>query len=365
MDWNAERIGCVNEIEFYEHDCLRLRKKSNRFTAYTRCAFRSYKYGSYEYKKGIVAQVTGRRNLLPTNVDVRKLVYCSWQAMTNEMKAVWKRRGSYLNIQARQVGLVTQLPTVLSQEDNIVSCLQEERDALSEAMRSLTVTRVMSSTTKAFKMCMPHKVEVMSQVYDKMSMSALMRKTLFGTNFEKIREYENNSAQRCFRPGFLHFHSPTRLNEVFKLNDTKFGQHIDHRHNHTYQLTSLGVVHDTHGREEKVYGWDETNTHVTFVYHIGENTDQARYVTFPRPKFVTLEVTNNSESRTKRTARCYKMPEQVSVDSHGTSLTLVSFHPVCMKFHLKKPNYFTLLGARVCTFIDGNNKLIIVNNNSS
>ena len=87
MDWDNERIDRHKNIDFYEHDALRLWKKSNKYTIFARCAFRSYKFGSYEYKKAIILAVTGRP-LLPGGVDVQKLVQFTWRDMHNDCKNV-------------------------------------------------------------------------------------------------------------------------------------------------------------------------------------------------------------------------------------------------------------------------------------
>ena len=90
---------------------------------------------------------------------------------------------------------------------------------------------------------------------------------------------------------------------------------------------------NVNGCENKACGWSETDTHILFVYNLGENVDEAKLVTFPRLEFVTMEVTTDESrglesSRNKKYKRLYQIPSQTS-----QNLTLTWYNPVCMKFN--------------------------------
>ena len=101
MDWEEERINNHTQIEYFEKESLQKCKKSNKFSSFARCAYRSYKYGSYDYKMAMILHVTGRSMLLG-NVDVRKLVSASWRNMVEDKKVAWKARATYLNVLANE-----------------------------------------------------------------------------------------------------------------------------------------------------------------------------------------------------------------------------------------------------------------------
>ena len=95
-----------------------------------------------------------------------------------------------------------------------------------------------------------------------------------------------------------------------------FGVHKYRRNCHTYQLKRLDTVRNVNGRENKAYGWSETDTHILFVYNLGENVDEAKLVTFPKLEFVTREVTaaesrGFESSRNKNYKIFYQMPSQI------------------------------------------------------
>ena len=150
MDWDTDRINRLTALEFYEKDAMWRKKKSNRYTAFCRCAYGSYKQGSYEYKKLQIYQVTGRR-MLPSAISIRRIVNRCWTGLSDEKKAAWNARAVYLTEKAKETRNLTSIPSHLRLRDRdelIVECLQEELEGLIVNLRLFIVNKIMSTSAK-------------------------------------------------------------------------------------------------------------------------------------------------------------------------------------------------------------------------
>ena len=370
MDWDTDRINRLTALEFYEKDAMWRKKKSNRYTAFCRCAYGSYKQGSYEYKKLQIYQVTGRR-MLPSSISIRRIVNRCWTGLSDEKKAAWNARAVYLTEQAKETRNLTSIPSHLRLRDHdelIVECLQEELEGLIVNLRSFIVNKIMSTSAKKNTLFMPHPIAIESEIYKEFSMSALMRKTLMGDDFDKchIHEHHNINQGRKLKPGYFHISSPYRLKILFNIADTDLMVHTDNKNNQKYVLTSIVNFQDENGTIIKGYGWSETYDSITFIYNNGESTDRGQFITYHRPEFeVRTEKTCSKRGRqANKKVYEYILPQESMYPTDDPHFIFLKYQPVCIKVHLGKANVFNLLGARLC-YEERDNEIFVVNNFSS
>ena len=96
MDWTVGRISDYESLHPAEHVALQLRKRTNRYVAFARVAFRTYKVATYQEKSQIIANVTGEESY-PDDVSVVELVRTCWANMPEDLKDAWEERSVFLN----------------------------------------------------------------------------------------------------------------------------------------------------------------------------------------------------------------------------------------------------------------------------
>mgnify|MGYP000249776908 CR=1 FL=1 len=102
MDWESARILTLTPLQHYERRAIRLRKKSNRFTTYIRCACKEYKSECNERKKIIIQKVFGRAISI-VNVQVLKLARRYWSDASDQIKTAWQDRGEFIDSQPHRL----------------------------------------------------------------------------------------------------------------------------------------------------------------------------------------------------------------------------------------------------------------------
>ena len=158
---------------------------------------------SYENKKLLIFVVSGRR-MIPSAVDIRKIVSRCWCDLNDGIKSAWSERAAHLTELSNQQKIIA-LPESLADnhEQLIMRCLQEESDSLLRIMRSFLIHKIMCTSVKKMVFSMPQKIGVDAPLYEEMSMSPLMRRTIFGDDAQKCHHYENVSLNKnCNRDIF-------------------------------------------------------------------------------------------------------------------------------------------------------------------
>ena len=359
MDWESARILTLTPLQHYERRAIRLRKKSNRFTTYIRCACKEYKSACNERKKVITQKVFGRAISI-VNVQVLKLARRYWSDASDQIKTAWQDRGEFIDSQPR-LGILTRLPSTIPRETGardkwIRLNLQEEARGLQRDMRTFVIQKKLKivDPEKAIRHSFPHTVPIFGRIYKEMSISPFMRCAIFGDKFENLKSYENQTVNKKYAPAYIHFSTHTRTNSVFRIEDVIFVSHIEEETDTYFHLTSGGVLTHHNGGSYKCWGWSETDDKITFIYSHGENNTPAKLTVFDRPKFVSEKIVSRNNKNI--TQRSYKTDTE-TYNSDGFQLS--NYCPVCIKFHFEKNNIFNIVGTRLAVRIDDNNVFIV------
>ena len=187
-----------------------------------------------------------------------------------------------------------------------------------------------------------------------------MRQTIFGNLLNKVKDYENQSVNRKCTPGFIHFSSFTRANSIFCIEDISFCTHFEEEANVHFHLTSVGNLTNTRGprgQQFKCWGWEETDTFVSFVYcnELGANLP-AKFTKFERPKLEKIVQGGEAAplTRARQLARVYN---NSTINSDG--LILTEYTPVCLKVNVQRSNTLNVVGARFAVRVVRDNVYIV------
>ena len=354
MDWTVGRISDYESLHPAEHVALQLRKRTNRYVAFARVAFWTYKVATYQEKSQIIANVTGEESY-PDDVSVVELVRTCWANMPEDLKDAWEERSVFLN-SLPVVGEFNNLPNtaVLSNLDEMTKyCFRSECDMFKAKMKGIFLLHNEKNKKKKQVLMLPQEVAVGHKMHRSLPMSTLLRCVLFGK--EKLHANFFHPYEDCcvsskkIAPAYLHFSSPKRLNEIMTVGDVKLTMHESFDLPGGYcehTLTSVASITDESGRMFKAYGWKETRTSITFVFNNRRAMDPIEFLTFRRPEFAQKEklvVTNHGIERLVR----YHEYDFSSVPPSG-EYNLVGYVPVCLRVHSKNLNSsFSFVGGRI------------------
>ena len=261
MDWSFGKIGDFSEGNQQSYEILAAvyrRKKSNRHSCFIRCAFREYCKATHERKKEIIYLVK-KRNLYPSDINLRRLVRECWRSMPDTKKDVWDEQARFLN-SLPKVGEFRTIPERLEgQLDPITrEFLRRECDNLKvRFMKKLNnknpyATDPSDNAKKIKKAMLPHKIEAQNCICQCVIMSPLLIYYLFGDKLDRYKKhFENVSTNAKCEPGFLHIGSKDRLNEVLCVEDVAFATYFDRdmKYNHVFtSMASLSDVPDDHSK---------------------------------------------------------------------------------------------------------------------
>lgn len=360
MDWDCPRILSFQPLKHYELKAIRLRKKSNRYTAYLRCACWEFKHASIARKQEVIQRVFGRP-VSVVNVRMMKLVWRCWQLASEEIRDAWDERASYIDAQPR-TGTFNRLPLSVPSSrtgrDNLMRLsLQEEARALQSDMRTYILRKEIKTCEpeKSINHSFPQSVRQAGNIYKELSLSPLMRRIIFGDLLEKVNSsYENQSVSNKCSPGFIHFSSFSRANSVFCIEDVDFCSHYVEESNVHFHLTSSAVLTNTsgqYGQQVKCWGWEESSQHITFIY-CDENADlPAKRTMFERPILEKVTVTGQTRNRIER------VYSDCPLNNDG--FTLTNYTPVCLKVNIAKCNVLNVVGSRLAVRIVNNDVFIV------
>ena len=364
MDWDRDDILSLTVLQHYERRSIRQRKRSNRFTAFLRCACREFKTCTMERKRAIIQRVFGRP-ISVVNIQVVKLVRKAWSLAGDLTKDAWKQRAEYLESQPR-VGFVNRLPRTIPRDigerDNMLRlCLQEESRNLQRDMRTFILRANIKpyNPEKQMAHAFPQSVSISGKIYKDLSLSPLMRRTILGHKLEYVKDYENQTVSRKYCPGYIHFSSYKRANSIFCIGDILFCSHVEEQKESDlyFHLTSIGVLTNGTGQQFNCWGWDETDTNVTFIYNDESSNDvPAKFTAFSRPKLVsTTRCTQVGQKKKFEISRNYST--ETSFNHDGLKLT--EYCPICFKIHLERCNLFNAVGARLVVRFRHNDVYIV------
>lgn len=306
MDWTAVDISNYR-LRWYELAAIRARKKSNRYTTFLRCACKEYHFADDVHKREIIALVTGMRTIYPTDITCMALVRRCWNNMDIDLKEEWNLRSNFINGQPRR-GLFNHLPQNAPADSSAETrvCCRMECDAIIKLMRdSYVFKEKVPPSTQKITACFPQKVHVGERVFAHIPMSPYIRRRIFHERLRNLPLSEIWSSNPKNDPGYAHFASAGRAEQVLKLSDVNFIRYEDLRNESTIILTSTAILLNSAYQSLKVYGWDESDDSITYIYFDGEGTPGV-FITMPKPEFLVSE----STGRGRRRIRTYVFPEE-------------------------------------------------------
>ena len=130
-----------------------------------------------------------------------------------------------------------------------------------------------------------------------------------------------------------HLYSHERVRRVFSIDDTNLSVYINLETQNTYRLTPYAIIkRDNSEQTTKVYGLTESDGQIDF-YH----TNSGTVYSFNRPKL-------NKE----------KTGYDLDEIPRSGDFKIIAYFLVVVKVALNNIDNFIVLGARVCTTINGN-----------
>ena len=348
MDWTAAEI--VNaSLRWYEKAAIRARKRSNRYTAFVRCACKEYRTSDDEHKSHLILSVMGLE-LFPTDVSCRILLTKCWQRMTDERKQAWKDRADMLNSLPR-TGEFNCLPSnaPIDSESELLICLRMECDNITNRLSQFLQKSNIALSTQNKRLCIPHKAKVGMQiyVYPHISMSAYLRRRIFGERLSNVKESYLRSTNSKNDPGYVHFNTIECADEVLCLSDVRFARAHNLEHDRHFVFTSYAILVNNLGQSFKVYGWKETFQRITFIYCDDDDTPGI-FIDMPIPNFVTT-----GTGRSKQ--RSYEFPL-----AGGLNYVYQEFHPVCLSITSTKMDNIRILAPRFCYWKDHDGSIFMI-----
>ena len=356
MDWRASEVSNY-QLRWYERDTIRERKKSNRYTAFLRCACREYRFSNQAQKQTIIELVTGSTVIYPSDITCMALVKRCWRNMDFHLKEEWKLRAEFLNDQPRR-GLFEHLPVNAPTDSNTEMriCCRIECDSILRLIRTHILKESIPPTTQNMTICFPQKETVGERIYVPVPMSAYVCRRIFGEGLANLPLSEKRSCNNKNDPGYIHLASIERAEQVLSLSDVNFVRYEDARNNQTILLTSTAILLSSRNEQSiKVYGWEETRSSITYIYFDDDDTP-GTFITMPKPEFVV----NNIEG-SRRKLRTYTFP-----DNHIANSPYIysEYKPLCIYVTSKRIYNVKILASRLCYRYVNNNYYFVQNKSS-
>ena len=248
MDWDRNDILLLTVLQHYEQQSIRLRKRSNQFTTFLCCVCREFKTSTMERKREIIQRVFGQP-ISAVNIQVIKLVRKAWSLAGDVTKDAWKQRTAYFESQPR-VGYVKRLPRTIPRD------IEGGNDMLRLCEICIRAKIKPHNPEEKISHAFPQSVSVSGKLYKDISLSPLMRRTIFGHKLEYVRGYENQTVSRKYCPGYIHFSSNKRANSIFCMRDIVFCSHIEEQKetNLYFHLTSISILTNGTGQQFNCWG---------------------------------------------------------------------------------------------------------------
>ena len=251
-------------------------------------------------------------------------------------------------------------------------CLRTECDLLKAKMKQIFLEKNRSEKDKKQCLNMPQSVKVGNKVSRLITLSPLMIYVIFQKNLDLLKQlpsYENKSNNKKGIPGYLHLASPTRVDEILTVEDVHLSMHSSWdipggccEHALT-SIASLRNLSQPGAPMFKAYGWDETESSITFMFNLKGDDVPMEMVTFNRPKFVKEKIVLDEglESERTRVVFSYKFDEVQVVGEKQ----LVSYVPVCIRVHCRSLNSFRFVGARIAYRVSEDGFVFLLSSYSS
>ena len=184
----------------------------------------------------------------------------------------------------------------------------------------------------------PHKIRVGTQLFCSLTMSPYLRRRIFGMVLDNMYDWEDKLRYSRSNPGFAHFSSHQRLDEICWCDNVHFTKYHDLQNDQHYVLTSYAILMDKEQKTFKAYGWTETNTHIMYVYSYNDDTPVS-FVVLPQPEFAEIGTGRNKKHE-------YVFDLQVS--SMDGLYTYNEFHPATVYVTSLRHNNTKMLAPWLC-----------------
>eukprot|EP00978_Attheya_sp_CCMP212_P014420 scaffold36716_cov41-Attheya_sp.AAC.4 len=147
------------------------------------------------------------------HVDVMRLACNGWRFMSPERKDGWNARAAWLNSHPVP-GRFVELPANIGNPDVLDAMTLDWARVVSLFRNSITRRpKVLTSTIEV--LFGKEKVKIGSQSYRKFELNNLIKLSLFGKNWSKLRHYE--TVFKSKRSALIHIASENRMTNIFTL----------------------------------------------------------------------------------------------------------------------------------------------------